>query len=337
MTMLKKEWLIFIVSLLLILQIVNVNSFAISSNPTISTSKPKAIATAFTSSKFDANLKQQAFIQSLVPKTPLEHTGDEKFDAHLYGVAKVLNYWSTPIFLQTAGLFHSVYSTQGFTIKDCSVSFSERGVIQNLISAESEELVFAFCAVDRYTVDSSAIKFTKEGFNLCSSMNDVILKSRPELGSFPIQLKFKTFVDLVILSLGDWLEQVEGSSFKSYDLMRWRKPGDSWAYRRLGYNAMNKFIEKIENRRLILKSNDKELDNYSSLNTVTPGIISKTYQAVYGMEDEKTRGLVQIRTPPTSVPASDAYDAMCSNGSLGFDIACWDVRKLGADFEESFK
>jgi hypothetical protein len=54
-----------------------------------------------------------AYIKSTIPAV-LEHTGSSDFDEHLQGVQSILRYWSSPKYLYNAGLFHSIYGTEGF-------------------------------------------------------------------------------------------------------------------------------------------------------------------------------------------------------------------------------
>ena len=43
----------------------------------------------------------------------LDHTGAASFDEHLRGVQAVLRYWDAPEYVASAGLFHSIYGTEG--------------------------------------------------------------------------------------------------------------------------------------------------------------------------------------------------------------------------------
>ena len=52
------------------------------------------------------------YVEQQVPAV-LDHTGSASFDEHLKGVQAVLRYWNAPEYLCSAGLFHSIYGTEG--------------------------------------------------------------------------------------------------------------------------------------------------------------------------------------------------------------------------------
>lgn len=58
----------------------------------------------------DAEL--HAFMASTIPQA-LNHTGATSFDSHLRGVRDVLRTWKAEEHVQLAGLFHSIYGTEG--------------------------------------------------------------------------------------------------------------------------------------------------------------------------------------------------------------------------------
>lgn len=68
-----------------------------------------------------------AYIASSIPAV-LQHTGSEAFDEHLRGVQSVLRYWGAPSYLYNAGLFHSIYGTEGF--QGYSLPLTERDKIR---------------------------------------------------------------------------------------------------------------------------------------------------------------------------------------------------------------
>ena len=97
----------------------------------------------------DAQLFQ--FLKESIPEA-LAHTGAAAFDDHLKGVQSVLRSWGAEETTATAGLFHSIYGTEGF--QGYKLPFSKRGEIRQLIGAKAERLVWMFCVVDRFTVGS---------------------------------------------------------------------------------------------------------------------------------------------------------------------------------------
>lgn len=58
----------------------------------------------------DADLHK--FLGEMIPEA-LDHTGSAAFDVHLRGVQAVLRHWQADEELAKAGLFHSIYGTEG--------------------------------------------------------------------------------------------------------------------------------------------------------------------------------------------------------------------------------
>jgi len=233
------------------------------------------------------------------------HTGSEPFPSHLLGVFEVLRGWDLPKHVLDAGLYHSVYGTEGFDPgKDNVVSYLSRQEIVDVIGPRSEKLVFTFCVLDRSTLDKVVRTFYsgKKG-----KKSTIILRSRMELGAFKISLTRDEFLDFLALSLADWLEQVEGAAEggEGANGYGWGK-GEAWAYRRGAYEAMSEIL--IKERGL--------------------GIAMNTFRAVYGAEPEKTRNLEQRRTPPLTKAAQDAYDCYFSTVTAEEKIAIMDEWKV---------
>ncbi len=61
------------------------------------------------------------FIKASIPEA-LVHTGASAFDAHLRGVQAVLRSWGSDEAVCDAGLFHSVYGTEGFQVQFYSLN-----------------------------------------------------------------------------------------------------------------------------------------------------------------------------------------------------------------------
>jgi len=229
------------------------------------------------------------YVNEKVPAI-LEHTGSSTFDEHLKGVQAILRYWESPVHLTNAGLFHSIYGTEGF--QGFSLPLSERSAIIELIGKKAEKLAFVFCMVDRSTVDATAFGW-KEA-DLGSNTTLYNLRARPELGRFQITLTKEEWLDFLELTLADWLEQVEGAATKSSSLFLW-KVGEAYAYRRLAYRKMNEILSVERSERL--RNRPRE-----------------TLVAVMSTEATETRHLVQIQTPPVSDAAARALDALRANG-----------------------
>lgn len=158
------------------------------------------------------------YVKEKVPAV-LEHTGTASFDEHLKGVQAILRHWRSPLHLTNAGLFHSIYGTEGF--QGFALPLSERSTIKDLIGVKAEKLAFVFCMVDRSTVDETVFDWNKE--DMASNTFSYNFRSRPELGRFRITLTKEEWLDFLELSLADWLEQVEGAATTANPIFLWGK------------------------------------------------------------------------------------------------------------------
>lgn len=236
------------------------------------------------------------FVEEKVPDV-LEHTGAAAFDEHLKGVQAVLRYWDSPSHLTKAGLFHSIYGTEGF--QGFALPLNQRAAIQSLIGPQAEKLAFVFCMIDRSTLDESITEYYynyTQHSSTSGQLNQVLhLRARPELGRFPIELTKEEWLDFVELTLADWLEQVEGAAETASDIFLWESPGHAYAYRRLAYRTMSQILA---------------LERAPRLAVTAPRMLKEVMET----EDESTRHLVQPRTPPMSQAAADALAALRSVG-----------------------
>jgi len=232
-----------------------------------------------------------SYISKSIPAV-LEHTGSEAFDAHLKGVQAVLRYWDAPIHLYNAGLFHSIYGTEGF--QGYALPLSERDAIRGLIGTKAERLCWIFCMVDRSTVDETVFNWNNSDVN-STQYTQFTFQSRPELGRFEIKLLNKSeWLDFVELTLADWLEQVQGAAETPSTLFNWQK-GEAYAYRRTAYAKMLDILSHERHDRLA-------------------HILMDMHADVYETESSDTRHLVQLRTPPPSDAAKLALEALRAAG-----------------------
>lgn len=229
------------------------------------------------------------YIIKAVPAV-LEHTGSEAFDAHLRGVQAILRYWGAPSHLYNAGLFHSIYGTEGF--QGFALPLSDRDAIIDLIGAQAEKLCWIFCMVDRSTVDKTVFNWKVE--DVASEEAHYTFFARPELGRFPIHINKEEWVDFIELTLSDWLEQVQGAAETASERFYW-KAGEAYAYRRTAYAKMAGIL-----------SNERP-DRLSN-------VVKETVAHVYDTEQASTRHLVQLLTPPMSESAKEALAALRSAG-----------------------
>jgi hypothetical protein len=232
------------------------------------------------------DIKLHKYLAETIPEA-LAHTGSASFDDHLKGVQAVLRKWNAPDYLCNAGLFHSIYGTEGF--QGYKLSVNKRPAIRNLIGAKSERLVWIFCMVDRLTVDNTVFSYKNPNTNNNNNNNNEVFQflSREELGGFSIELDKQEWFNFIELTLADWLEQVEGAAEKVNVLYGW-KVGEAWSYRREAYKKM-----------ALLLSQERNSYKYIEM-----------YEHVYAQEPMETRTLIQYRTPPMSQAAREAREAI---------------------------
>lgn len=254
----------------------------------------------------------------------LAHTGSEPFDSHLRGVQSILRYWGADRAVADAGLFHSIYGSEGF--QGYKLPLEQRSTLRALIGDRAERLVFIFSMVDRESVDATiagallAIKSESGGDGggsecdgqekngktgeeegeegeegkggggggeedaiINAYASNVSFKSRIELGAFRMDVgDAREYDDFILLSLADWLEQVEGAAGKPNAMVGWVK-GEAWGYRRKAYALMAKYLG---------------LRGWSQ----APAM----YNAVFSREKEETRHFHTPVTPPVSAAAKEA-------------------------------
>ena len=124
--------------------------------------------------------------------------------------------------------------------------------------------MWVFCVVDRLSVDN----------DLDSPSGAHAFRARPEMGGFDIPLDDRDWFDFITLTLGDWLEQVEGARAAN-PKFEW-DVGEAWKYRRGAYAEMAKIVgERVPAAKAL-------------------------HEAVYAREPPETRHLRQPVTPPMS-------------------------------------
>eukprot|EP00467_Chlorarachnion_reptans_P002416 CAMPEP_0114514796 /NCGR_PEP_ID=MMETSP0109-20121206/16356_1 /TAXON_ID=29199 /ORGANISM="Chlorarachnion reptans, Strain CCCM449" /LENGTH=309 /DNA_ID=CAMNT_0001694883 /DNA_START=316 /DNA_END=1245 /DNA_ORIENTATION=- len=228
------------------------------------------------------------YVNEQVPAV-LDHTGSAAFDEHLKGVQAVLRNWGAPTHLANAGLFHSIYGTEGF--QGFSLPLSQRNAVRSLIGGRAEKLAFVFCMLDRSTFDETVFAWAGR---VDENATTHTLRARPELGRFRMELDSEEWLDFVELTLADWLEQVEGAASKANGLYRWRV-GEAYSYRRAAYEKMSRILASERGPRLA-------------------EVVPRMYGQVMATEGESTRNLIQARTPPQSDAAEAALAALRAAG-----------------------
>jgi hypothetical protein len=102
------------------------------------------------------------------------------FMDHLQGVEKAMRGWSLAETMCLAGLFHSVYGTQGFGYY--TLPLAHRGKVQELIGKRGELAVYYNCVMDRGSFDKlvlSATDVISERPMVLSERVPGVLRARP--------------------------------------------------------------------------------------------------------------------------------------------------------------
>jgi hypothetical protein len=148
----------------------------------------------------------------------IAHTGHD-FLTHLKAVQRVLEDADADPEIARAGLFHSIYGTEGF--HDFSLPLEERERVRSLLGDRAEFTAYCNCVMDRSTFDAA----------VASSLADsgATFEIRDRAGSPPIALTRAQLTDLAEVHLFDWLEQVHRSD-------------RSWDYRREAYRQMAELV-----------------------------------------------------------------------------------------------
>ena len=77
----------------------------------------------------------------------VNHAGKNLLE-HLIGTSEKLKELGAKLYLQDAGLFHSIYGTVHFRPNEGLVGLDKRDEIQELIGEQAEEVAYWFCIMD---------------------------------------------------------------------------------------------------------------------------------------------------------------------------------------------
>lgn len=134
------------------------------------------------------------FLRSLGTED-VPHTG-EGFFTHLLAVYRDLKKWGCEEPVCLAGLFHSVYGTEGF--RTFCLPLERRGEVRGLIGEHAEKVAYVNCVMDRQTFD-----------DLVEKGGPLRVKER-DTGEW-VDMTEKEFLDLRTVHLCDWVEQIQRS------------------------------------------------------------------------------------------------------------------------------
>jgi len=157
------------------------------------------------------------------------HTGHD-FLTHLKAVQGVLDDAGADPEISRAGLFHSIYGTEGF--QDFSLPLEEREQVRSLLGERAEFTAYCNCVMDRSTFDAAVSSAVADAISaggaLARGDDGFEIRDRVE-GSPPIALSRAQLADLAEVHLFDWLEQVDRSA-------------RGWGYRREAYRQMAELV-----------------------------------------------------------------------------------------------
>ena len=128
----------------------------------------------------------------------VQHTHDD-LRSHLLGTHALLIRWGMTEAIQRAGLFHSIYGTEGFP--RASVSLLRREEMGNLTGQDAEEMVYQYCAMSYNSLQHSV------------ETEQPVLHNR--FTDAPLPLSQKNFEDLLWIKLADACEQATERTFQS--------------------------------------------------------------------------------------------------------------------------
>jgi hypothetical protein len=212
-----------------------------------------------------------------MPEDPKEYlkslgTGDvthncgTDFYAHLTGVQDTMRQLTNDQHLIQAGLFHSIYGTQGF--QAFTVPLEKRAEIREIVGERAEHICYVNCVMDRGSLDAAVM----------GSGAPCTIQAREEIvgrGNTDLPLTEQQFTDLISVHLGDWLQQVEMEAGGPNEMHGWTEAGQAWGYRRGAFRRMAEILQ---------------------------GPYLEMYDRVFAREPEATKGIHQVAHPQRPQP-----------------------------------
>jgi hypothetical protein len=111
---------------------------------------------------------------------------------HLLGTRQLLVAWSCRETVCDAGLFHSVYGTESYSLS--AVPLSDRAQVRSLIGREAERLAFLFCVMEK-------------GSFYANLPHKPYLAIVSRISGMTVRLTVEEFGDLCHMAVANWLEQ----------------------------------------------------------------------------------------------------------------------------------
>jgi Domain of unknown function (DUF6817) len=148
-----------------------------------------------------ATFKQLTDFFIAIGADQIEHT-ESVYLAHAIGVYNDLRSWGSDEEVCRAGLFHSIYGTEGF--QRFTLPLERRDEVRALTSERAERLAYLNCAMDRASFDAAVERAAPP------------YRFRDRLADQGVELSEADFDDLCTIHLCDWCEQVPRSKRYSY-------------------------------------------------------------------------------------------------------------------------
>ena len=174
---------------------------------------------------------------------------------HLVGTEGQLRQWGCEDAVCWAGMYHSVYGTEGF--QGFTLSVADRAVVQDVIGKRAEAVAYLNCVMDRESLDQMALEHYRQGATP-GEAPAMALRARPNPetglnGSETFALTAQQFSDLITVQLADHLEGFEhqmnkpGVNYIKHAVNgepgHWRIPHQGWfGYRRQAFDAMARLL-----------------------------------------------------------------------------------------------
>ena len=198
------------------------------------------------------------------------------FDDHLRGTCDVLERWCvvlcrSPLYVPDsdtwyssrhypeevclAGLFHSIYGTEGF--QGLILGLEQRAEVAEIIGERAERCVFFNCIMDRDSLDDMVADHEARGLGPADAPHRPLrsrLDERQKMtGTEQFELNAEAFADLMAVHLSDYCEGfVNNHSHTGTRYLRHAKggvpgffvlpPGGMFAYRHGSYSAMARLL-----------------------------------------------------------------------------------------------
>jgi hypothetical protein len=166
------------------------------------------------------NIKQYTDFLVQLGTANVPHT-EQTFLVHLIGVYRFIKERGCEEPLCLAGLFHSIYGTEGF--QGFSLPLERRDEVQSLIGQRAERLAYLNCAMERASFDENLD-------------HDGPYRLIDRFTGKQIEMSQQGFDDLCRVHLYDWLEQLPRCKLWEY-----RRRSYRWMAERLGEVAIEAY------------------------------------------------------------------------------------------------